>query len=49
MPTKFDEVKGDLFEAIYLVVQPSVMQEQKEEIVSILNGRGHDMGWNAIR
>lgn len=49
MPTKFGDIKADLFEAIYLVVQPSLTQEQKDEVVSILNSRGHDMVWNAIR
>ena len=46
---KFEEVKGDLFEAIYLVSQPALTIEQKEEIVAIMKERGHDMVWNAIR
>jgi hypothetical protein len=49
MPRKFEEVKADLFEAIYLVVQPSLTPDQKEEVVSIMKDHGHDMVWNAIR
>jgi len=49
MPAKFEDIKADLFEAIYLVVQPSLTQEQKAEVVSILNSRGRYMVWNAIR
>jgi hypothetical protein len=49
MPKKFEEVKADLFEAIYLVAQPSLTQEQKDEVISILRSRGHDMVWNAVR
>jgi hypothetical protein len=47
MPT-FEEIKDDLLEAIYQVAQP-LTQEQKDEVVSNLKSRGHDMGWNAIR
>lgn len=47
--TKFGEVKGDLFEVLYLVTQPAVTVEQREEIVALMQERGHDMGWNAIR
>lgn len=47
MPS-FEEIKDDLLDAIYHVAQP-LTPEQKDEVVSILKSRGHDMVWNAIR
>jgi hypothetical protein len=40
---KFEDIKGDLFEVIYLVAQPSLTPEQKDEIVAIMKARGYDM------
>ena len=49
MPGRWEEIKGDLLEAVYMVSQPSLSQQDKDEIVGFMNERGHDMGWNAIR
>lgn len=49
MPEKFDYFKADLFEVVYLVLQPKLTQEQKDGIVAGLNSRGHAFTWNAIR
>lgn len=46
---KFDQVKNDLFEAIYLATQPVLTPDQRDEVVAIMKERGHDMVWNAIR
>lgn len=45
---RWDEIRDDLFEAI-IQVQPAISKEQQMEIVRIMQARGHDMGWNAIR
>ncbi|KAB5585789.1 hypothetical protein GE09DRAFT_1048832 [Coniochaeta sp. 2T2.1] len=47
MPT-LGEIKDDLLDAIYQVAQP-LTPEQKDQVVAILQSRGHDMVWNAIR
>ncbi|KAK4241351.1 hypothetical protein C8A03DRAFT_12384 [Achaetomium macrosporum] len=45
---KWEDIRDDLFEAI-IRVQPPIDKEQQAEIVKIMQARGHDMGWNAIR
>lgn len=41
---KYTDIKGDLLEAIYTVVQPSIGQDQKDEIVAHMNALGYEMG-----
>lgn len=45
---KWEDIREDLFEAI-MQVQPPINREQQADIVKIMRGKGHDMGWNAIR
>jgi len=47
MPS-WEEIRDDLFQA-FLVVSPTPDKEQQERIVEFMQGRGHTMGWNAIR
>jgi hypothetical protein len=49
MPNKSEDIKADLMEAIYLVLNPTITKEHQLEIVSFMKARGHDMVWNAIR
>ncbi|KAK4250143.1 hypothetical protein C7999DRAFT_38854 [Corynascus novoguineensis] len=45
---KWEDIREDLFEAI-MQVHPPINKEQQADIVKIMRGKGHDMGWNAIR
>lgn len=45
---KWEEIRDDLFEAV-IQVQPPLSKDQQAEVVRIMNERGHDMVWNAIR
>jgi hypothetical protein len=45
---KWEEIRDDLFEAI-IQVQPTINKEQQADIVKIMQARGHDTSWNAIR
>jgi hypothetical protein len=49
MPKQVENIKADLFEAIYTVACPQLSQEQKLDIVNFMGARGHTMTWNAIR
>ncbi|GAB1313054.1 hypothetical protein MFIFM68171_03264 [Madurella fahalii] len=45
---KWEEIRDDLFEAV-IQVQPPLSKDQQAEVERIMNERGHDMVWNAIR
>ncbi|KAK0706568.1 hypothetical protein B0T26DRAFT_727145 [Lasiosphaeria miniovina] len=45
---KWEEIREDLFEAV-MQVQGPLTKEQHQQIVEIMQARGHNMGWNAIR
>ncbi|KAK3946302.1 hypothetical protein QBC46DRAFT_444446 [Diplogelasinospora grovesii] len=48
MPVKYEDIKADLMEALYIVAQPDFSKEQKEAVEAIMSERGHDLKWNAI-
>lgn len=45
---KWEDIREDLFEAI-IQVQAPLSKDQQEQVVQIMQARGHNMGWNAIR
>ena len=46
---RWDDIKGDLFEAVYTVLKPSLNKDEQDAIVNFMKARGHDMTWIAIR
>jgi len=45
---KWEEIRDDLFEAV-MMVQAPLNKDQQDDIVRIMQARGHNMVWNAIR
>lgn len=49
MVNKLEDIKEDLLEAVFQVLNPSLAKEEQGEVTEVMNQRGYNMGWNAIR
>ncbi|TLD33308.1 hypothetical protein PspLS_00833 [Pyricularia sp. CBS 133598] len=46
---RFEDIKGDLFEAIWRVTAPTFGPEQQAAVIAQLKAKGIDMTWDAVR